>query len=173
MIILVTLCVLITLGFAQEITGAFGIKFGQKLETLKVVGKNETTSGEPLYVVVPPKALKLLSHYVVGTTPVSEKVYTIWGVESGLSEEECKSRMEAIAKAIERKYKIQRKAITLAFAQEGYYFTKGQKRINVKCVDTFMGGHDLYVQYYDEALEKQAKKESIKVKSKEIDESGL
>ena len=172
-VIIFLLAVLSSYVFAQEITGAFGIKFGQELKSLKVVRKSETTSGEPLYVIEPPKALKLLSSYVVGITPVSGKVYTIWGIESGLPGEECRSRMQAIAKAIEKKYKIKRKTITFAFAQDGYYFTKGQKRIVVKCVDTFMSGHDLYVQYFDEKLEEQAEKESIKLKSKEIDESGL
>jgi len=45
------------------------------------------------------------------------------------------------------------------FAQEGYYFTEKAKRIAVKCIDTFMEDHDFYVQYYDDSLEEQAKKE--------------
>jgi len=78
MIVFAILLTLITVGFTQEITGAFGIKFGEQLDNLEVTDKGETTSGETLYIVKPRKPIKLLPHYVVGVTPISKKVYAIW-----------------------------------------------------------------------------------------------
>ncbi len=157
--------------FAQEITGAFGIKFGSSLSELKVIGTSKTTDGDTLYMVDPPIKIKALSEYYVMATPISKKVFSIWGLDEKLQKSECLTRLKAILSALERKYKIKREKM-LSIFDENYGVKKGNVEVHVRCSDEFTD-YTLYVQYYHNSLMEQAEKEKIRLKSKEIDESGL
>ena len=171
-VVIIFLFTLSIYAYAQEITGAFGIRFGKKLDGLKIIRESKTTSGEPLYEIIPPKPIKLLSEYYVMATPITKKVYSLWGIERNLDEAECKARMEAILIILEKKYKVERRKPLLSFSP-GYYIEKGDAQISVRCSQDYMSGYELYIQYYHDKLEKQAKKEAAKLRSQQIDESGL
>ncbi len=156
---------------SQEITGAFGIKFGFSLDKLKVIETSETTDGKPLYMIDPPIKVRLLTEYYVMAAPISKRVYSVWGVDRGLEENECLTRLEAILKTLERKYKTRRKE-AFSFFDTNYTISKGSVYVHVRCSNE-LTDYTLYVQYYNRPLMKQAKKEEIHLKSQQIDESGL
>ncbi len=159
------------ISFAQEITGAFGIKFGSLLKELNVIKASKTTDGDPLYMIDPPIKLKLLTEYYVMVTPISKKIYSVWGIDKKLKEKECITSLEAILKALERKYKTKRKEI-FSFFDTNYMISKGKVYVHVRCSNE-LTDYTLYVQYYHRDLMEQAKQESIRLKSQQIDDSGL
>ena len=170
MIILVTLCALITLGFAQDITGAFGIKLGQRLDTLKVLEAIDNKH----YVIDPPIKVSILSTYGVTVTPISKKVYQIMGMSDFMSESACEEWLHTLKNKLEDKYGIK---FQKQLAMEPVYMAlTGARGIDIRCTGSFtVDGmrYRLMLQYIDTTLAKEAKKESIELKSKEIDESGL
>lgn len=155
---------------AQEITGAFGIKFGQPLTDLQIIDK----TGDSMYFVKPPIPIKLFDVYGVEVTPISKKVWNISATKLSLSKNECHDLLKALRYKLESKY-------TVSFQEETGVGTtvvteKNGKGISIMCtpeVTTEGIVYYLILVYADLSLHKQAEQETIRLKSQQIDDSGL
>ena len=169
-IILFLLTILSSLALAQDIEGAFGIKFGQKLSELKVIRSIDEQSN----LVDPPVKVKGLTIYLVNVTPITGHVYLIIGMSDYIEEQECNTLLKTIKYKIEQKYDIKMgKQLDVETVYRGI---KGTKAVDIRCSPTFTDEgvkYRLALIYADIDLTKQAEQEEIKLKSKEIDESGL
>ncbi len=146
---LMSLVLLTAVGFAQEITGAFGIRFGTPLKDIKIIKAMKTVGGNLIYLVSPSEKVNGLDTYIVEAEPKNNRVYGIWGVKRGISKEKCVNTLEEFSSKIEKEYEIKRQKPP--FNVEGYFFTKGDKTIIVKCLKD-KTGWSFYIQYYDESL---------------------
>lgn len=60
-------------------TGAFGIKFGQNIDTLEVIRISSLQNGEKIYQVKSPNPMEILKKYYVLIDEKTKKIYEIWG----------------------------------------------------------------------------------------------
>ena len=110
---------------ATEITGAFGIKFGEPISNLKVT---RTLASGMTHGVEPPNPLDLLRLYSVETTNEKNLVYRIIGQSLANDKVQCIEDLASILGILEAKYG--------KFQNEGtiYRFSQGKKAITVSCI---------------------------------------
>lgn len=170
-VFLLSLCAFFSSSFAANITGAFGVKLGEKLNKLHVINVSSTTDDEPLYEITPVKRVKFWDDYYVLITPITKKVYSIWGIKRGLSKIDCEANLEAVASIIEKKYRV-RKQEPIFSLDKDYFFEKGNGVIDLKCDSNFDSDfnevYDFYIQYYSKELENKASQERVKLKAKGV-----
>ena len=144
-------------------TGAFGIEFGQKLSTLKVLNKGELTSGEAIYQVQSPNPLKgKLDQYFVLITPKTQKVHTIWGNKEykGFSKQKCEAEKSDIVSILENKYGESKPVREINIDNDRMFEVKN---VNIFTVCQGMGS-TLSIRYVNNEfsdLADQEKKESV------------
>ena len=109
---------------AAEITGAFGIKFGEPLSNLKVL---DTLASGMTHAVEPPNPLDLLRLYSVETTSENKLVYRIIGQALVNDKAQCIEELASILGILESKYG--------KFQNEGtiYRLSQGKKAITASC----------------------------------------
>lgn len=110
---------------ATEITGAFGIKFGEPLGNLKVT---RTLASGMTHGVEPPNPLDLLRLYSVETTSDKKLVYRIIGQSLVNDKVQCIEDLASILGILENKYG--------KFQNEGtiYRLSQGKKAITASCI---------------------------------------
>ncbi len=125
--ILMTLSLLLFFQLAlagTEITGAFGIKFGEPISNLKVT---RTLAGGTTHGVEPPNPLDLLRLYSVETN-VKKLVYRIIGQSLVNDKVQCVEELASILSILESKYG--------KFQNEGtiYRLSQGKRAITASCI---------------------------------------
>ena len=108
-----------------EITGAFGIEFGEQISNLKVL---RTLASGMTHSVEPPNPLDLLRLYSVETTSEKKLVYRIIGQSLVNDKAQCIEDLASILGILEDKYG--------KFQNEGtiYRFSHGKKAITASCI---------------------------------------
>ncbi len=160
--------------YSAEISGAFGIKLGEKIDNQPQVKIIKEDKEKNIIIIDPPKKLSFLDAYLVNITPKTRLVSSIVGVKLGLEPSECEDLLKTLKLKLEKKYNIQ-------FKEElsmDTVFTaiKNGKAINIRCEKDFK---DLkYVAnfgliYLDIKTKELEEKEKLEDKAKEIDDSGL
>lgn len=147
-----------------NIKGAFGIKFGDKLDRFKVINKVKTSDGKALYIVKPYKEVKFLNNYAIMVTPKSKRVYSIWGISDDMDLKECKGKLNIISRILQDKYQIKPINSLFSFSQN-YVFETPYVKIYLTCNES---GHsyyyNLYIRYYNKELEKLYYGEKIEIR---------
>ena len=107
-----------------EITGAFGIKFGEPISNLKVL---RTLASGITHSVEPPNPLDLLRLYSVETNE-KKLIYRIVGQSLVNDKAQCIEELTSILSILENKYgKFQNNGIT-------YRLSQGKKAITASCI---------------------------------------
>ena len=109
---------------ATEITGAFGIKFGEPLHNLKVL---DTLASGMTHSVEPPNPLDLLRLYSVETTSETKLVYRIVGQSLVNDKAQCIEDLASVLGILEDKYGKFQNAGTI------YRLSQGKKAITASC----------------------------------------
>lgn len=132
---------------ATEITGAFGINFGEPVSNLKVT---DTLASGMTHVVEPPNPLDLLRLYSVETTNEKNLVYRIIGQSLVNDKVQCIEDLASVLGILESKYG--------KFQNEGsiYRLSQGKKAITASCISesgvTSRGVYKIKVTYEDLGL---------------------
>jgi hypothetical protein len=93
--------------FAQQITGVFGLKLGDKLtnyKNVKILKKETEDDGTLTYTVIPPKKISYIDEYYIHTSPIKKTIYAIIGIKEYNNFNNCTSRLEYLEKLLENKY---------------------------------------------------------------------
>ena len=166
---LVLFFVLINGLFAQQITGAFGYKLGEKFNFKSATDISKTTGGEPLYQVNPKKKVNFFSTYFVLITPTSKKIREIWGIGDYNNNDTCLNDLETLKIILQKKYGKPTSPISM---DKTYIFIQGKRWIDIKCNNNFDSA-ELYIQYVDDNLDNLAKKERAAKVAKKIGNNSL
>jgi hypothetical protein len=110
---------------ATDITGAFGIKFGEPISNLKVT---RTLANGMTHGVEPPNPLDLLRLYSVETTSETKLVYRIIGQSLVNDKVQCIEDLASVLGILESKYG--------KFQNDGsiYRLSQGKKAITASCI---------------------------------------
>lgn len=147
-----------------NIKGAFGIKFGDKLDRFKVINKVKTSDGKALYIVKPYKEVKILNNYAIMITPKSKRVYSIWGISDDMDLRECKRKLNIVARILQDKYKIKPINSLFSFGQD-YVFETPYVKIYLNCNESgYSFYYNLYIRYYNKELEGLYYDEKIEIR---------
>ncbi len=147
-----------------DITGAFGIKFGETLSKSLVQPMQadkiayETPKHAMRWISVnPPKSAGVFENYEVKTTPTTDKVYLIYA--ETIVNNRCDKMAKPILSVLEDKYG-KAKQVPEPYGGFAYVIEKGQTEVVMQCSDV------LSVSYIDLTLEKQAMDEQAKIDEK-------
>lgn len=158
-----------TYSFSEDITGAFGIKFGTPLEKLKVINQRDE-----IVSIDPPKKVNFIDIYGVLITPKSKLVAAIMGVKAGLDPSECEDLVNTVQLKLEKKYNL--KFINVFSMDIDRTAIKNGKRIELSCKTKYEDLKELayfIIFYADLKLSQKVEKEKLEEKAKTIDDSGL
>lgn len=155
----------------NKIDGAFGISLGDSFVETNAIGKNETTSGEPMYQFEPKNPHEAFTRYYVLTTPKTKKVYCIWAIAPAIELEKAKFNQDVVFKALTNKYGPGEKQGLFETMSDLKQIDQGNRYITVN-VSGF-GSGQLNLRYYDKALRDIAESERIAIESEKKDNSGL
>lgn len=108
----------------EEITGAFGIKFGDSLDSVKI---DRTLVNGVVHIVIPPKPLESLRLYSVETPKDSKVIFRITGQSLANSKIECLGDLASIMSITEAKYGKFENLGTI------YRISQGKKAITASC----------------------------------------
>lgn len=161
-----TIIFIASLLFATQITGAFGIKLGEKitLDKIKVLNIQKNTLN-----IIPPKTLPIFDKYKIKITPISKKVYEIKASKKYENSDKCHTEVKKIKVILENKYG---KFNTDLFAVYPFFtYEKNNKKIILECKDNNIDYSIFTIIYTDKKLEKKAKEEKIILKSKNIQDT--
>ena len=162
--------ILLLLGSSQafaveKITGAFGLKLGDELDSSSsVIGEKPFTNTTNEYPFKPKKPFRSFSRYGVSITPKTHLIYEISALGVMENKSACTSEQDVIMSLLEKKYGKQTISNTIV--------QKDSKRtIATTCnVHTFT---IIGLNYMDHDLFAQAKKERLEIETKKVDSSGL
>jgi hypothetical protein len=165
-------CILSASG-AEQIQGAFGIRFGQEFTPSQAVKIRKTKAGDPMYQFVPKAPYEAFTTYYVLTTPTSNSVYCIWAIGPQCEKADAIAQQAVLMKLLREKYGEIEKPELPSEVIERRQRIKNYPR-EVSC---FVGGissfSNLEIQYLDTRLEELAEKERIEAKAATVDAVGL
>jgi len=157
---------------AEKITGAFGIQFGQNFMPRDAISTSQLLNdGTPFYEFRPQKPFDTFSKYYVMITPVTNKVYSIWGIGGVKNDSDCKNQRAVIIELIENKYGKSERKSNLENFLDVKVVSQGERYVMVKCGS--FRDDKIEARYYDKKLEALAEKERIKTEAKKKNSSGL
>jgi hypothetical protein len=146
--------------YAEEgaIAGAFGLKFGERLDVEKLEKLEASAYGDG-YAISPEKPYKPLHEYVAFVTLHSNKVFKIVGKGKFKSMKACREELLLLEDALSKKYIKTSGKVSDKFGDiPKIAFGKTERRITGMCVGGFFG-KELVLTYLDRELEKQGKAE--------------
>ena len=164
----ILLFVLILSGlFAKQITGAFGIKLGDKLtnyKNIKIVSKSKNEDGTLQYYIIPSQKIKFLNGYFIKTSPINKIIYSIGAYAMFKNMTNCSEKLDLIKIKLESKYGKVRELKDFSFDKEYLIESKGSKGtrgVIFGCIsDLTQEDAKLIIIYADMNLEKKAIKEA-------------
>ncbi|GEM_PF-4395141 len=157
----------------KEITGAFGVTFGETVETLKSNGFDpvQGKAKGAIYNFQPQKKYKVFSNYLVKVTPKSRKIFTVGGIGKTEAMKACQKELNTLEKILTKKYgKAVNKTNKLVFINQA------NSGIRVLCQMSSGDVATLSIYYLHFGLQDQGKKEEMEIerqdKKLDIDEFG-
>ena len=173
-----------SLSAAEKITGAFGVKLGQTLDSQPVdrISPNQTALlklGQKLdyqfiqgkrskikytYIFYPNKRFRSFSNYIFSITPKTRKIYSISAEGKIRSDSACEKERALIMALLTKKYGEKN--------PYGPFISQGSNRwVATKCSGLF--DVTLSIKYWDSKLKELAENERIELESSNVDSSGL
>ncbi|SUO95277.1 hypothetical protein [Suttonella ornithocola] len=156
--------------YAAEIEGAFGYKFGDKVDLN--TGKVKQDKGSIAYLNLdkPPKGLEIL---MIGFAPDTNEIMSLVGLSS-YTEDKCDEVAESYRVAIEKKYNEKMQAPTVFTDDTKYILTKNNKEIRLECRYDFSNDESMFIIYYtDNKREKASKQRTAERDAEKLDSSQL
>lgn len=89
---------------APQITGAFGVEFGDVFHPTEQTETADLTDGTTGYKFTPKKGFREFSDFYVLITPKTHKVYSIWAVAKLRGIEQARHEREVVFKILNEKY---------------------------------------------------------------------
>lgn len=160
----------------QEITGAFGVTLGTKVDLSRYKKTGEARGGIPLYGFTPKNPIEGFTTYWFQATPKTGIIYCVWaqghfeGVDWENQHDVCKKRLAVVLDLLRKRYGQEEKGL-FDFDPDHAFITRGNRDIMVKCTGLVETTLDLF--YTDNDLKEQAEKERIELEGKTINGSGL
>jgi hypothetical protein len=156
---------------ADKIEGAFGKKLGDVFDTASAVGTSTLTDGTPMYEFSPPNGFRSFKRYYVMITPITKKIYSIWGIGTAENTESARKEQALIMEILQQKYGTKEKPGLFDSLGDLNTIDQGNRYIITK----ISGFTDvtLDIRYYDRDLQKLAEKERLAEEAKKVDKSGL
>ena len=154
-------CLFASIGFSQEqevakIDGAFGVSFGQVVDSPMVVSESKMVDGTPLYQFKPLKEFRDFSKYWLLISPKGRKVHTII-IQGKFESDEVRNReSELLQTLLTDKYgkRIEKNFLGFKISQEG----------SLVSVREIWNG--LQITYCDTRLEEEAEKERLEIEGR-------
>lgn len=146
--------------YADDISGAFGLKFNDKIE--------KANKSLDKYKVKPEKRFELFDEYFVSLTPKTKKIYSITG--SGEVSSSCREDMNLIKTLLEDKYPDFEsiKIFTQDMATNPYRavtFKKDKVKVILSCSEE---SERIAITYINFEVEKEAEDERLKIMEENI-----
>jgi hypothetical protein len=103
---LLTVCSLLALNAygAEKIEGAFGKKLGDVFDRNSAIGTSKLTDGTPMYEFLTTNGFRSFKRYYVLMTPVTHKIYSIWGIGNVENTEAGQKEQAVIMEILKQKY---------------------------------------------------------------------
>ena len=116
--------------FATQITGAFGIKLGERvtLEKIKVLNIQKN-----ILNIIPPKTLPIFDKYKIKITPISKKIYEIKASKKYENSDKCHKEVKKIKIILENKYGKFNADLFAVYPL--FTYEKDNKKIILECND--------------------------------------
>jgi len=158
----------------QEITGAFGVVLGTKVNLPQWKKTAETTDNKPLYGFTPRNPLQGFTHYYFKATPKTGIIYCVYAQSDCEDTAACRNRQAVILDLLRKKYGEKAEQNLYDTLSDREVITRGTRNIQLKCTGIDgIGRVTLNLFYTDDDLEKQAEKERVELEGKTINGSGL
>lgn len=154
----------------NELEGLCGIKFGTEFPKNNNPRNGKLTSGEIMYRVNPMKKFMGFTDYYVMTTPISQKIYSIWLSQNFKESAEAREEFEKVSTILENHYKIKGEREISFDPLQTYRFDNG--RIVLKC-DLGFGENTLEIRAYSDEFEELNEQEKKEAAIKSTDTSAL
>jgi hypothetical protein len=155
----------------QQITGAFGVTLGTKVNLSQYQKTGETTDNTPLYGFTPKNPTQGLTRYYFQATPKTGIIYCVWAMGDCENDDICKKQQAVILDLLKKKYGEEDKEGMFDDLYDMKRMSRGDRSIVLKCSGFTDITLNLY--YTDDALEKQAEKERVELEGKKTDDTGL
>jgi hypothetical protein len=156
---------------AQQITGAFGVVLGTRVNLAAYTKAGETQDKTPLYSFAPKSPIQGFTHYYFAATPKTGIIYEVWAAGDCESAAVCNKQRAVVLDLLKKKYGPEDKPQLFQDLYDADIITRGDRYIMVKC--TGIMSITINLRYCDSNLEKQAEKERIELEGKKTDDSGL
>jgi predicted Zn finger-like uncharacterized protein len=156
---------------APEVTGAFGIKFGDSY-TSKMNKNNieKTNDGDFVYFIDAPKKFREFNKLCLFITPKTHKIYAILTAAKLETKDKAKAEYEIISGMLSQKYKIKPERIPFHYDGSGCNFCFKDNGISLYTEDSKAL---IKIMYVDNDLAELAKKERLEIESKKSDSSAI
>ncbi len=160
---------------AEEITGAFGYKLGEKVSD-ELVKKGQKRYGRIRIFVTPSNSLthKYFDSYGVFVTPKSHLILDVvaWGNKTASAN--CHHSQEILVNTLEKKYNSSfKKEFMESLNLFIYRLKKEAKDISIHCGKDDNGKPYLTLSYTDTKLEKQGEQEMLELEIEKTNTKGL
>ena len=150
---------------SEAVTGAFGLSFGQVLDSSQREQLGTEKNGGIEYRFTPDHPYQPLNEYSVFVTPGSRRVYKIQGVGNFHSMKSCRQSLSDLEAVLEEKYEKTSHKITERFGDiPEISFGKSSGKIHATCEGIF-NNRKLVLIYVDKALQEQVKEEKAAILS--------
>ncbi len=162
----------------KEVTGAFGVNFGETTEIIKSNGMDPSQSKvkDTAYYFKPTKPYKVFSKYMVTVTPKGREVYGVSAAGIVSSMTDCSNELKNLEKILTKKYgRVSNKSSSFILINQAKAGIRVRCNVNKKFKDELSISY-LHFKLQDQARiekEKVEKKLKAKKEKKENDTSGL
>jgi len=155
----------------QQITGAFGVVLGTKVNLSQYKPTGYTTDKVPMYEFTPKNPVEGLTRYYFQATPKTGRIYCVWAIGDAENDGVCKKKQAVLRDLLKKKYGEEEKQGLRESFSDAYRIQRGTRSIVIKCSGFMDVTLNLY--YTDDDLEKEAEKERIELEGKKTNDSGL
>ncbi|MEI8063819.1 MAG: hypothetical protein WCH84_07130 [Verrucomicrobiota bacterium] len=149
----------------QNITGAFGVNLGGKVNLSQYPVAASLEDGTPMYGINPPTPVQGLTRYYFLATPKTGIIYRLLAEGDCINSERCDDDQAMLAAALRKKYG----ETNGLNAVKHQVVERGNRKITCYCQAKSTSDHKLFwdwrvtLDYIDYDLERQAHKESIDI----------
>ena len=158
-----------SLSAEEKITGAFGVKFGQILDSQSIEGTYERFGDDKYtYIFYPDKKFRSFSNYFISITPKTRKIYGVGAIGDMDDDSTCEKEQALIMAIIKKKYRGEIEKHEL-FSQQ----TIVQDNRGIATICRGLSNVNLVITYMDTKLSELAENERIDLESSKVDSSGL
>ena len=177
-----------SLSAEEKITGAFGVKLGQILDSQFVdrISPNQTallklgqkldyqfiqgkrSNNKYTYIFYPDKKFRSFSNYIFSITPKTRKIYSIFAWGDMDDDSTCEKEQTLIMAIIKKKYG---EIVKNPFSTSRQDIIQGNRAVSTECTGLF--DKSLSILYLDSKLGELAEIERIELESSKVESSGL